>query len=147
MTQIRTGQINPTSEAWSSWAVTFANLTIGNATVVAKYIQIGKTVHFRLSVVIGSTTTIGSVPQFTLPVTAAAYGASVGEMPFGYAEYLDAGVASYMGTLVYASTTAATYSRYVVSGSSISKLGLSSTAPFTFGVGDEINATGTYEAA
>src|SRR5207253_1317172 len=35
--------------AWQSWTPTWTNLTVGNAVQACKYIQIGKTVHFRVS--------------------------------------------------------------------------------------------------
>lgn len=57
--------------AFTSWSPAWVNWTIGNGTVIAKYLQIGKGVWCRLSVTWGSTTSItGGDPTFTLPVTA-----------------------------------------------------------------------------
>jgi hypothetical protein len=57
--------------AWSAWTPTWTGLTIGNGTVQARYIQIGKTVSFELRVDFGSTTALTATQgEFTLPATA-----------------------------------------------------------------------------
>jgi len=72
--------------AWSSWTPTVANMTVGNGSVTAKYTQIGKTVHWRATVVTGSTTSYTSTnATFTLPVTAAARSTGVGHLQ-GYGD-------------------------------------------------------------
>jgi hypothetical protein len=139
--------LDTTLGSWQTWTPTFSNMTIGNATVTAKYIQIGKTVHFRLSVVLGSTSTIGTNPNFTLPVTSAAYGATSGEILIGVANFLQPATASWNGLIVLSSTTVGVWVKLTVSGSNITKSGLSSTSPYTWSTGGELNATGTYEAA
>lgn len=58
-----------TSWVWQSWTPTWANLTIGNSVVDGKYTIIGKTVFWRLVVDLGTTSSVGSAPTFTLPVT------------------------------------------------------------------------------
>jgi hypothetical protein len=62
------------SWAWQSWTPTWTNLTVGNGTNASTYTQIGKTVHFRLKFVLGTTSAVGSAPVFTLPVTSVNYG-------------------------------------------------------------------------
>lgn len=70
--------------AWSSWTPTWANMTIGNATVVAKYKQVGKVVHYSVKVTIGSTTSYtASAGTFTLPVTAARESSAIGYYSYG----------------------------------------------------------------
>lgn len=139
--------LDTTLGTWQTWTPTFSNMTIGNATVTAKYIQIGKTVHFRLSVVLGSTSTIGTNPNFTLPVASAAYGATSGEILIGVANYLQPATASWNGLIAWSSTTVGVWVKLTVSGSNITKSGLSATSPYTWASGGELNATGTYEAA
>jgi hypothetical protein len=58
---------------WQSWTPTWANFTPGNATTDYKYIQVGKTVFFRVQVTLGSSSTMGSNPTFTLPITSISY--------------------------------------------------------------------------
>lgn len=66
-----------TSWSWSSWTPTYTNITVGNGTVTAKYIQIGKTVHGRFRLDCGSTTSIAANFRVTLPV----------ELESGYSNY------------------------------------------------------------
>ena len=57
---------------YATYTPSFTNLTIGNATVVARWAQSGKAVNVFIDVRFGSTTSItGTGPTFTLPVTAA----------------------------------------------------------------------------
>jgi hypothetical protein len=51
------------SGAWAAYTPTFTNLTIGNATVVARYMQVGKTLHIRLAIVGGTTTAFVAAPM------------------------------------------------------------------------------------
>lgn len=67
--------------AWTSftptWTAVTTNPSIVNGTLEGKYIQIGKTVHVRISMVAGSSTTFGSGEwKFALPLTAATLGNS-----------------------------------------------------------------------
>lgn len=65
--------------AWTSWTPTFAGFTLGNGTVVAKYTQVGKIVHWNVVVTCGSTSAdSAATATFTLPVTAARSSAGVG---------------------------------------------------------------------
>lgn len=65
-----------TAGTGSGWALTSAtpswtNLTIGNApTNLVYYIQTGKWVAGYFDLVLGSTTTVGTVPSFALPIAA-----------------------------------------------------------------------------
>src|SRR5690348_3539726 len=54
--------------AWVAWVPTLTNLTLGNGTQVANYRQVGKTVDFIWTLLLGSTSAVGTVPSFTLPV-------------------------------------------------------------------------------
>ena len=64
-----------TGLAWSSlgtytsWTPTLTNITIGNGTVTAAYVQIGKHIHAQIRITLGSTSTVGGNPGFSLPVT------------------------------------------------------------------------------
>jgi len=56
--------------AWQTWSPSLSNLTLGNGTQIAKYIQIGKTVFVRYKFLLGSTSSVGTSPTISLPVTA-----------------------------------------------------------------------------
>lgn len=134
--------------AWQSWVPAWTNLTIGNATVTANYSQIGKTVTCYLRVVLGSTSSVGTNPLFTLPVTAASgYNSANNILAIGYAE--DAGVSGYNIVIgINASTTLGALFTANASGTYLNMTsGVSSTTPFTFGTGDYFNATFSYQAA
>lgn len=132
-----------TSWSWQAWTPTLANLTLGNGTSVGKYIQIGKTVHFRWIFTLGSTSAVGTAPTITLPIS-----------PTG----LTANDHVAFGTLYDSSATQPYWTRAVfVSGSIIKVFALngatgpdgniSATGPFTWAVSDTMQLTGTYEAA
>lgn len=139
------------SWAWQSWTPTWTNVTIGNATVNAKYIQIGKTVHCTILMTAGSTTSFAAdIFRITLPITAESrYAATATRAPFiGVAYYEDAGVAGYQGIIQGVSTTVVQFVVANVSGGTYSaNSGVTSTAPFTWGNGDYIGGSFTYEAA
>jgi hypothetical protein len=137
--------------AWQSWVPTWTNLTIGNGTVTAKYNQIGKHIVFVITVVLGTTSVLGTSPTFTLPVTAAGittYPASVlGELPIGRAHLLDAGVVNYDGSVFMVSATTAKFIAYAAGGTYLNAANVSSGVPFSWGNADSMAGFGIYEAA
>ena len=136
-----------TTWVWQSWSPTLANITIGNGTIDAKYIQIGKTVYFRFTLVLGTTTAMGSIPTFTLPITSAAYTGSTNATPIGVLNSYDNGTNNYSGVVIRNSTTVALMRTHQVSGSNVIQANITATVPFTWGSTDEISAWGAYEAA
>jgi len=57
---------------YTAWTPSFSNFTLGNGTVEARYLQVGKMVHAFAKVTLGSTSSFtGSGLQITLPVNAA----------------------------------------------------------------------------
>lgn len=132
-----------TDWAWQDWTPTYSNLTVNNGTVVAKYIQIGKTVHFRFSLVCGSSTALGTSMEVSLPVTAASgYGTSNIRMPIGNVVGKD-GAATYFGVAVTDASTTDLTIRWHADGNS----GFGGTFPFSETTSDSLDISGTYEAA
>lgn len=133
---------NDISGAWTSFTPTWTGLTIGNATVDAKYMQIGKTVHFFISATMGSTTTFSGAFTATLPVTAR-IGAEY-RFPIGMKD-VSAGN-NYFGTTFNHSTTVM---NLAMTGGANGLLPgtLGPTGPFTWAVSDLLTISGTYEAA
>jgi hypothetical protein len=132
--------------AWTSytptWTGSTTNPSLGNGTLSAAYIQIGKTVHFRINLTMGTTTTYGSgIWRFTLPV--ASNGAISG-----------AGGVIGGGSIFDAAPTATRYYAFIYHyGSGVIALandsftgGNTQSLPMTFAVNDAISMTGTYEA-
>jgi hypothetical protein len=130
--------------AYISYTPTFTNLTVGNGTLNCEYAQIGKLVYVRFSLVFGSTTTMGSGPYFTLPVTASS--SDLGVLGLNYME--DVGVAGYTGAFVYAGNTLAYLTRASVSGSNVVvSTQITASSPFTWGTNDFIRGQFVYGAA
>lgn len=145
--KLKTGAGEP-GGAWDSWTPTYTNLTIGSGTVVAKYKQIGKIVHFRWIFTYGAGSAVGTSPLFTLPVTAAS-GYIVGPegADIGVAKLLDAGVINVKGTTTLSSTTTVGPQVIQANGTYASAAGIAPTIPFTWATGDAMYCVGTYEAA
>jgi len=129
--------------AWSTWTPTISNWTAGNADVVAKYAQFGKTVHFYFKMTMGGTTAYSGAPIFTTPTTKLAdqqYNHFVTNYEQGGAVYTGA------GRFFVGGTDNRIYPYYFTS-TADAWGGLSPTAPFTWATGDIYICNGTYEAA
>lgn len=131
-----------------AWTPVWTNLTVGDGTVVASYIKIGKLVFCRISIVFGSTTSVSGSIQFTLPIASVAYPGLAGLTKFGVITFLDSSaVISFQGAIGNSSTTQAVVHSYAVSGSNIAVVVTSATVPFTWATSDEITASFGYECA
>ena len=131
---------------WADWTPTFSNLTVGNGTVIARFIQIGKLVVARFQLTLGTTSSIGSFPKVSLPVTADTSFAIFTER-LGLAFFNDAGTISFVGTVIR--STADDVSFFVADTSSTyaTDAGVTATVPFTWTNFDDISFVATYEAA
>ena len=135
------------SWAWQSWTPTWTNLVVSGSTVTAKYIQIGKTIHYRLIVVLGGGNAPTGSVTFSLPATSISYAGTAEVMTIGLGNYFDSGIAIYDASAVWASTTTAKLYTSDASTTYVKKSSITSTVPFTFGNGDEMHISGFYEAA
>lgn len=135
------------SWAWQAWTPTLTNLTLGNGTQVATYTQIGKTVVGRWSFTLGTTSTVGTGPTFSLPVAATANAANNGIMQIGVAYFLDSGVTNYIGSLQLATTTTGLLTITQAGSTYVQLGGVTASVPFAFGNLDQIVAEFFYEAA
>jgi hypothetical protein len=130
------------SEAWTPWTPTFTNVTVGNGTLVAAYMKIGRTVHYRLRLVLGSTSSVGTDPQFALPF-AIFSGFSIIDV-VGEGSLADSGTANWRAQVWL---DASGRGRVVYYSAAATAVQVSPTVPFTWTTGDAIVVTGTYEAA
>ena len=136
-----------TSWAWQTYTPTWTNLTVGNGTSTGKYIQIGKTVFFRASVVFGSTSVMSSPPSVTLPVTSVSYTTAYTAV-IGDCYYWDTSASfAFPGTLSWLTTGTAEPETLNASGTFLQISSVSATNPFTWATGDVIFVKGYYEAA
>jgi hypothetical protein len=137
------------ASAWQAWAPTWTNLTVGNGTVTASYVRVGKLVFARLKLVFGTTTSVTGLITASRPVNSAAYGGSV-SIPQGMARFFDTSAStSYEGRVsnVAANVTNVVLIYDAVVASTIQAEGTSATLPFTWATGDELHMQFFYEAA
>lgn len=135
-----------TAWTWQTWSPTLANLTIGNGTSEYKYTQIGKTVFFRAIIIFGSSSSMGTSPTITLPVTAATYAGTDGNQ-LGVAVIRNSGVAFYEGSLMFVNTTTALFQVVGTGSTYATETGITATVPISWAVNDSIQVQGYYEAA
>lgn len=133
--------------AWASWTPTLTNITLGNGTVVAKYSQIGKTVRYKLSFTMGTTSAMGDVPKFTLPVTAAAIAGNSNGIVIGRGSIWDFGTNNFDAVVVYETTTLAAIRVQNATFNNVVQTNITSTNPMTWASTDEMHVSGEYEAA
>lgn len=134
-----------TSWAWQTWAPSYSNITIGDGTVVAKYIQIGKTVTGQFTFTLGSTSAIGNSGTISTPVTASSNYTAQNNV-IGPCIFLDSGTIAYSGIVRLETTT--TF-RPIVGKADTTYLGtagITATIPHTWAVNDVISFSFTYEA-
>jgi hypothetical protein len=133
-----------TGAAWTAWTPTWTNLTVGNGTVLAAYKQIGKVVFARYSIVFGSTSSISGAITFTLPVTSVTYGTS---QALGSGFIDDAATATYAATVCWLTTGTATLYSNNSSASALIVQATTNKPIASYGTGDSIKFSFTYEAA
>jgi len=132
---------------WTTYTPTYNAITVGNGTIVARYQQIGKTVNLFFKFILGSTSSISSnVVLFSLPVTVSS-NYTVQLSQFGQANYVKPGTAQNLGFVYPYSTTTARFQVINTASTYAGAADASSTVPFTWGTGDYLEATITYEAA
>lgn len=131
--------------AWATWSPTLTNATLGNGTVTAKYIQIGKTVLYSFTFVLGSTSSISGTFGFSLPATSVAY-PTVHDI-LGSGTMNDTSGSSYPIFAKYATTTTVSIRYIDDAAGGVVYAGLNGSAPVTVATGDSISVSGAYQAA
>jgi len=137
--------IYPVNGAWTTWTPTFTNLTVGNGTLSAKYKQIGdKTYSVAVQVTLGSTSSVGTSPSFSIPFTLTNTSARC----IGSGSVYDTSAAAMFKTcLQVKSSTEFYFGLNYVTGTNVGVRGLTATIPMTFATGDIIYVEGTIEIA
>lgn len=130
--------VSGTGSGWSmqSYTPTFTNLTVGNGTLVGRYIQMGKIVFARGTLVFGSTTSVSGFIGMTFPLASlSSYDTS---QAIGWAS-VDAST-SYVMPIRWSSTTVCQ-----ILGSSLTQAATSSTVPLTWASTDVLSWDYWYE--
>lgn len=130
---------------WGAWTPTLTNLTLGNGSVVARFTRIGNAIHWRFKFVLGSTSAVGTNPEFTLPAVPHADYVSGAVAGLGIA--LDAGTAFYDVRVRHAVPAEGRVRFERIGGSGSASVTITSSAPMTWTTSDMLTAEGTYEAA
>lgn len=132
--------------AWKSWTPTPTNFTVGNGVLTAKYQQVGKTVICRFEFTLGSTSSMGTIPTFTIPVTAAAH---LKNMRTGGVYIEDLATAAFIGNILFNGTAVDTVTLTVMNVASTyaGNSSITATVPMTWATGDIVTGIFTYEAA
>lgn len=133
---------------WQSWTPTFGALS-GGTLNYAKYIQLGKTVHFKLKYTLAGAGVSGPI-TVTMPVTPNADYSDGGFTIVNASGLLrDASISGnrFQAAIVYSSGNEFSISCWRVNGSNVAREVTSSTIPFTWAAGDIIYVEGSYEAA
>lgn len=133
--------------SWQSWVPTWTNLVVTSSTVTARFSQTGKTVNYRIAVVLGGGNVPSGAVSFTLPVTSVVYAGTSTIPPIGLVSFNDSNTTVYQGVVGWVSTTTANVIVNGAGGTYLTQNNISATVPFTFGNGDEIVISGSYEAA
>jgi hypothetical protein len=134
--------------AWTAYTPTFTaggggtNVGAGGS-ISGAYCRIGKLVHFRVILVIGTGASITGAWSFTLPVTPASTTAAA--LPLSGIAY-DNGTAWYAVTPIIQSGALVPLT-FSATGSYAQGAVISNAVPFTFDNTDQLIMTGTYEAA
>jgi hypothetical protein len=124
---------------WVAYTPTFANFSLGNGTVTAKYIQQGKMVTVSLQVTLGSTSSVSASGgiQFSLPVAYASTARFHGQcrMVIG-STFVGTLIAGSLNAIMYANNVSATWESVNLT---------SNTVPGTWTTGSSFIAQATYE--
>lgn len=131
--------------AWQTWSPTLTNLS-GGAQTYAKYIQVGKTVHFRFKYTLGGAGVAGLI-GFTLPVApASGYGTDDGETANITVLFKDTGTAVFPGFATFAPASRIDLNVIQANSTDAFLTASSSTRPHVWANTDIIVVAGTYEA-
>lgn len=126
--------------AWSTWTPSFFNFTAGNATITARYQQIGKTVDFAIRVDLGSTSSVTGAIGVSLPANNKQNGVTVNAFIQDTGVGLFTAFGEFFDNYVYlrAYGTGGTYGTNVP---------VSATIPMTWNNTDSFVLNGSYEVA
>ena len=133
------------SYTWTSYSPTWTNLTVGNGTVTARYVQIDKLIIGYIYLDFGTTTSISGRVQVSVPVNFSTNTPN-DVTACGVAYFEDAGVNSYFGSANAHRNSQTLFVDVLNVGSTYpTHASLSSTVPFTWGNDDRLGCTFTYE--
>jgi hypothetical protein len=128
--------------AWTNYTPTYTNLTVGNGTVLSRYLEVDGTIFLEWFFDFGTTSSFGSGPTITLPVAA-----RTGKGSF-FSKILDSGN-SYRPAEANLNSGTVMGLQFInyAAGTSLYNSDVSSTAPQVWAVNDGFYIRGFYEKA
>ena len=136
-------ELNGIGEAGTTFTPTWSGYTRGNGTTVAYYVRVNKLVYVYVEETLGSTSSMGSAPTLTLPITASRLQA----ISPSRNRIDDTGAQVFWGTTVPISTTQVVVYADLASGTYVSFAGITATVPHTWASTDKFAIAFVYEAA
>ena len=128
---------------YTAYTPTLTNITLGNGIVYARYLRVGQLCHTEFEFTMGSTSAMGTGPQFTLPFTAA-----LGQFRnAGIGTLQDAGTSNVPANPVFVSTSNVFVAALNTSGTYLNETTITATIPFTWTTNDRISVSIVYEVA
>lgn len=126
---------------WTSYTPTWTSFSgspsIGNGTMVGRYIKIGRLVTFNFGLIVGSTTTFGTGTwTFTLPIVSVTTTDQT-----GVAYYLDANGNHHTGNIRLTAASSFSLTPHALSNY------VQATVPFTWATADQLQVSISYESA
>lgn len=134
--------------AWTAYTPTWGSggtqPTLGNGTLAGAYMQIGKTIHFRCQLTVGSTSTFGTGNYtLTLPVMPVSSTAQ----RHRFEGWIFDNSAGALYDLRASSTTTTTMNLFLDATTAAIVGAFTPTSPVTLATSDVVSLNGTYEAA
>lgn len=137
-----------TGWSWATFTPTFANLTLGNGTVNARYTQTGKQIWIFMTILLGNTSAVGTDPSFVVPVSASNLYTTTGlNVVSGYGTLL-AGSTNVLAAPFFNASSGSIHIGYIQPSATNNALTVvNATTPGTWGTNSQIIITCFYEAA
>lgn len=140
--ETKVGIGNTVLGTYTTYTPTYSNITIGNATVTAKYCQVNDLVHVTGSIVLGSTTVIGTNPAISMgfSLDSLYYSPTTWVAQIGTATFYDTSAGAHWFGIVQAANNNTLMQLFSQSANMtyVQRGSVSATVPFTWATGDEI---------
>lgn len=140
--ETKVGIGNTVLGTYTTYTPTYSNITIGNATVTAKYCQVNDFVHVTGSIVLGSTTVIGTNPAISMGfnLDSLYYTPTTWFAQIGTASFYDVSAGLMWWGVVTAANNLTQMQLWVQTANTtyVQRQQITATIPFTWATGDEI---------
>jgi hypothetical protein len=132
---------------WTAYSPTLTNVTLGTGGAIsAAYARIGRTILFRIRIVLGTGGALTGTMTATLPVAATA-DHFAGNHLIGHCTYADATGGTFYGPAELNTATTLRPRALGSAGTWANQDLINATQPFTWAVSDVLTINGAYEAA